>query len=137
MADTLHPTPFLRFALLGDAAASSATGLLLAAGAGALASLLGLPEGLLRVAGLLLLPYAAFVAWAGTRGGVPRNAVRAVVAVNALWVLDSALLLAFAPVSPTGLGVAFVLAQALVVAGFAAMQWTALRGAAPAAHAAA
>lgn len=137
MADTLHPTPFLRFALLGDAAASGATGLLLAAGAGALASLLGLPEGLLRVAGLLLLPYAAFVVWAGTRDGVPRNAVRAVVAVNALWALDSALLLAFAPVSPNALGVAFVLAQALVVAGFAAMQWTALRGAAPAAHAAA
>lgn len=137
MADTLHPTPFLRFALLGDAAASGATGLLLAAGAGALASLLGLPEGLLRVAGLLLLPYAAFVAWAGTRDGVPRNAVRAVVAVNLLWALDSVLLLAFAPVSPNGLGVAFVLAQALVVAGFAAMQWTALRGGAPAARAAA
>ncbi len=139
MADTLHPTPFLRFALLGDAAASGATGLLLAAGAGALAPLLGLPEGLLRVSGLALLPYAAFVAWIGARnGGVPRNAVRAVVAVNLLWALDSALLLALGPVSPNGLGVAFVLAQALVVAGFAAMQWTALRGAAaPAARAAA
>ena len=138
MADTLHSTPFLRFALLGDAAASGATGLLLAAGAGALASLLGLPEGLLRVAGLALLPYAAFVAWAGTRnGGVPRNAVRAVVAINLLWVLDSVLLLAVGPVAPNGLGAAFVLAQALVVLGFAAMQWTALRGAAPPARAAA
>jgi hypothetical protein len=133
MADTLHPTPFLRFALLGDAAASGATGLLLAAGAGALAPLLGLPEGLLRIAGLVLLPYAAFVAWIGTRsGGAPRNAVRAVVAINLLWALDSALLLALGPVSPNGLGTAFVLAQALVVLGFAAMQWTALRGAAPA-----
>ena len=134
MADTtLHPTPFLRFALLGDAAASGATGLLLAAGAGALASLLGLPEGLLRVAGLVLLPYAAFVAWTGTRnGGAPRNAVRAVVAINLLWALDSVLLLAMGPVAPNGLGVAFVLAQALVVLGFAAMQWMALRGAATA-----
>jgi hypothetical protein len=139
MAETLHPTPFLRFALLGDAAASGATGLLLAAGAGALASLLGLPEGLLRVAGLALLPYAAFVAWIGARkDGVPRNAVRAVVAINLLWALDSALLLALGPVSPNGLGVAFVLAQALVVLGFAAMQWTTLRGAAaPAERAAA
>lgn len=133
MADTLHPTPFLRFALLGDAAASGATGLLLAAGAGVLASLLGLPEGLLRVAGLVLLPYAVFVAWIGVRiGSVPRVAVRAVVAINLLWALDSALLLALGPVSPNGLGIAFVLAQALVVLGFAAMQWTALRGAAPA-----
>lgn len=137
MADTLHPTPFLRFALLGDAAASGATGLLLAAGAGALASLLGLPEGLLRVAGLVLLPYAAFVAWIGARDAVPRNAVRAVVAINALWALDSALLLALGPVAPNGLGTAFVLAQALVVLGFAAAQWTALRGAAPARPAAA
>ncbi|CAA9264993.1 MAG: hypothetical protein AVDCRST_MAG08-2880 [uncultured Acetobacteraceae bacterium] len=138
MADTLHPTPFLRFALLGDAAASGATGLLLAAGAGALASLLGLPEGLLRAAGLALLPYAAFVAWIGARrGGAPRNAVRAVVIVNLLWALDSVLLLALGPVAPNGLGVAFVLAQALVVLGFAAMQWTALRGVAPSARAAA
>jgi hypothetical protein len=132
MADTLHPTPFLRFALLGDAAASGATGLLLAAGAGVLASLLGLPEGLLRVAGLALLPYAAFVAWIGARkGGAPRNSVRAVVVINLLWALDSVLLLLFGPVSPNGLGVAFVLAQAVVL-GFAAMQWTALRGAAAA-----
>ena len=132
MADTLRPTPFLRFALLGDAAASGATGLLLAAGA--LAPLLGLPEGLLRVAGLVLLPYAAFVAWLGARrdGGVPRGAVRAVVAINLLWALDSVLLLALGPVSPNGLGTAFVLAQAMVVLGFAAVQWTALRGAAPA-----
>ncbi len=140
MSDTLHPTPFLRFALLGDAAASGATGLLLAAGAGSLAPLLGLPEELLRVAGLVLLPYAAFVAWVGGRngGGAPRNAVRAVVAVNLLWALDSVLLLAVGPVAPNGLGVAFVLAQALVVLGFAAMQWTALRGgAAPSARAAA
>ena len=132
MADILRPTPLLRFALLGDAAASGATGLLLAAGAGFLASLLSLPEELLRWAGLLLLPYAAFVAWAGTRDGVPRNAVRAAVAINLLWTLDSVLLLALGPVSPNGLGTAFVLAQALVVLGFAAMQWTALRGAASA-----
>ena len=132
MADTLRPTPLLRFALLGDAAASGATGLLLAAGAGFLASLLGLPEELLRWAGLLLLPYAAFVAWAGTRDGVPRNAVRAAVAINLLWTLDSVLLLALGPVSPNGLGTAFVLAQALVVLGFAATQWMALRGAASA-----
>jgi hypothetical protein len=135
MADTLHPTSFLRFALLGDAAASGATGLLLAAGAGFLASLLGLPEGLLRAAGLVLLPYAAFVAWAGTRDGVPRNAVRAAVAINLLWTLDSVLLLAIGPVASNGLGIAFVLAQALAVLGFAAMQWAALRGAAPAARA--
>ena len=133
MASTLHPTPFLRFALLGDAAASGATGLLLAAGAGFLASLLGLPEGLLRVAGLVLLPYAAFVAWLGARrdGGVPRSALRAVVAINLLWALDSVLLLVSGWVAPTTLGGLFVVAQALVVALLAELEYVGLRRSAP------
>lgn len=123
-------TPFLRLVLLGDAAASGATGLLLAAAAGPLAPLLGLSATLLRDAGLVLLPYAAFVAWAGTRDRPPRWAVRAAVVINLLWAADSALLLAAGPVSPAGLGTAFVLAQAPVVLGFAVMQWSALRRAA-------
>lgn len=126
MTSTIHTTPFLRMALVGDAVASGATGLLLAAGAGLLAGLLGLPELLLRTAGLLLLPYAALVAWTGTRPVLPRNLVRAVIAINLLWVLDSAALLAFGPVSPRPLGTAFILAQALVVLSFAALQWRAL-----------
>ena len=130
MTVTVHTTPFLRLALLGDAAASGATGLLLAGAAGPLAGLLGLPEPLLRTAGLILLPYAALVAWAGSRPALPRNAVRTIIAVNLLWVIDSAALLAFGP-APRALGVAFVLAQALAVLGFAAAQWTALRRAVP------
>jgi hypothetical protein len=139
MPATLRPAPFLRLALLGDAAASGATGLLLTAAAGPLAPLLGLPEPLLRAAGLLLLPYAALVAWVGTRAAPSRNAVRAIVTVNLLWATDSALLLlagpALAGLAPHALGVAFVLAQALVVLGFAAAQWVALRRAAPTAAA--
>ena len=121
------PTPFLRLALLGDAAASGATGLLLAAAAGPLAPLLGLPEPLLRVAGLVLLPYAALVAWAGRAAAPPRGAVWAIIVVNLLWVADSLLLLALPRLAPTGLGIAFVLAQALVVLGFGLAQWAALR----------
>ena len=128
---TLNSTPFLRFALLGDAAASGATGLLLAAAAGPLSSLLGLAEPLFHVAGLVLLPYAAAVAWLGSRAAPSRNAVRAVVAANPVWVADSLALLLLGPalagLAPTALGVAFVLAQAAVVAGFAAAQWIALR----------
>ncbi len=117
-------TSLLRVALLGDAAASGATGLLMAAAAGPLAPLLGLPEPLLRGAGLVLLPYAAFVAWLGRP--VP-GLVRAVVAVNLLWAADCVLLLASGFVAPTGLGIAFVLLQALVVLGFALAQWAGLR----------
>ena len=137
-ATTLKPTPLLRLALLGDAAASGATGLLLAAAAGPLAPLLGLPEPLLRGTGMVSLPYAAAIAWAGTRTAPPRWAVQAAVVLNLVWAADSVLLLILGPVSPTALGVAYVLAQALVVLGFAFAQWTALRrasvatGAAPA-----
>jgi hypothetical protein len=66
---------FLRFALLADAAASGATGLLAFAGAGILSGLLGLPTQLLVYAGFSLLPYAAIVAYAGTRPTVSRPAV--------------------------------------------------------------
>ena len=130
-SNILISTPFLRLALLGDAAASGATGLLLATAAGPLAGLLGLPEPLLRVAGLVLLPCAAFVAWAGTRAAPPHPAVRAIIAINLLWVADSVLLVLLGPslagLKLTAFGVAFVLAQAAVVLSFALAQWIALR----------
>jgi hypothetical protein len=120
---------FLRMALLGDAVASGLTGLAAFAGAGLLADLLGLPTSLLRPAGFLLLPYAAFVAWLGTRARIPRGAVKLVVAVNLLWAVDSLVLLTSGWVAPTALGIAFVLFQAIVVAGFAAAQAWGLRAA--------
>jgi hypothetical protein len=126
----------LRAALLADAAASGAMGLLMAGGAGLLDAPLGLPESLLRIAGLALLPWAGWVAWLGAAASPTRNAVRAVVAVNLVWVADSLLLLAFARLlglAPSGLGIAFVLVQALAVLGFALLQGMALRRAAPAA----
>ncbi|MFP2901020.1 hypothetical protein [Corallococcus sp. 4LFB] len=49
------------------------------------------------------------------------------VAVNALWVVDSVLLMTHGPTAPTGLGVAFVTAQALAVAVFAALEYAGLR----------
>ena len=132
-----NPSTFLRATLLGDAAASGATGLLLALGAGPLVSLLGLPEPLMRYAGLILLPYAAAVAYLGTRERISAAAVWTVIAVNTLWAADSALLLASGWVTPTGLGTAFVIFQAVVVAGFAEAQYLALRRSSPAAVAAA
>jgi len=132
MSDTaLVPTPFLRLALLGDAIASGAMGLLLTLAAGQLAPWLGLPEPLLRGVGLLLLPYAVSVAWIGSRAQVSRLAVRSIIAINLVWVVGSLLILVFghslAGLAPRALGVAFVAAQALVVAGFAALQAMALR----------
>ena len=124
---TIHPSPFLRKALLLDAAASGATALLLIAGAGLLDGLLGLPVALMREAGLILVPFVAFVAWVGTREQVSRGAVWAIIAANALWVVASVGLLVSGWVAPTVLGYAFVIAQAAVVALFGELQYAGLK----------
>jgi hypothetical protein len=116
---------FLRYALLADAVASGATGLMLIAGAGLLEGLLGLPGALMREAGLVLVPYVAFVAWVGTREAISRPAVQAIIAMNLLWVVGSVALFAF--VTPNLLGYAFVIAQAIVVGVFAELQFIGLR----------
>lgn len=117
----------LRWALVADAAVSAACGLLMLLGAEPLAALLGLPAALLRGAGLVLLPYAAFLAWLQGRNPVPRAAVRAVIACNLLWAADCVLLLAFGPFAPTGLGVAFVVVQAAAVLALAEAQYFGLK----------
>lgn len=125
------PSTLLRYALVGDAVASGATGLLMAAGAGFLTELLGLPEPLLRAAGLVLLPYAALVAYLGTRAVLSRGAVWTVIIVNGLWVIDSLALLLGPSLTPTALGYAFVLFQAVVVLVFAEAQYFGLRRSLP------
>src|SRR5262245_17054559 len=95
-----RPHLFLRHVLVLDAAASGAMSLLLVAGAGVLEGLLGLPVALMREAGLILIPYAALVAWVGTREPIARRAVWAIIAANALWAVASPSLLASGLVAP-------------------------------------
>jgi hypothetical protein len=125
---TSNPNNVLRYALIADAVASGATGLLMAAGARPLSGLLALPEPLLRWAGLGLMPFAILVALAARPVSPPRSAVIAIVVVNALWVVDSFALLASGWVAPNALGTAFVAAQALAVGALAMLQVFGLRG---------
>ncbi len=121
------PPNLLRLALIADAVASGATGLLLLVGAGFLAGILGLPQELLRYAGLVLVPFVAFVAFVGTRAEISRPAAALIVVVNAAWVVGSIALLLSGWVAPTVLGYAFVLAVAVAVAVLAELQWIGLR----------
>jgi hypothetical protein len=121
------PSNLLRFALIADAVASGATGLLMLGGAGFLAGLLGLPTELLRYAGLALLAFVVFVGFVGTRAEISRTAAALIVVINAAWVVGSVLLLLSGWVAPTTLGYAFVLAQAAAVAVLAELQWIGLR----------
>ncbi|MEN3377271.1 MAG: hypothetical protein V7604_2626 [Hyphomicrobiales bacterium] len=122
-----QPNTFLRYALLADAIASGATGLLLIAGAGVLESLLNIPLALSREAGLVLIPYVAFVATVGTRETIARGAVWAVIAANAVWALASVALLVSGWIAPNLLGVVFIALQAAVVAVFGELQFVGLR----------
>jgi hypothetical protein len=118
---------FLRYALLADAIASGATGALLIVGAGLLDGLLGLPVAVMRVAGMLLIPYVAFVVYVGTREHISRTAAQTVIALNIVWTVCSICLLLTDYVAPKALGTAFVIAQAAVVAVFAELQFIGLR----------
>ena len=128
----LLPSPLLRQALLADAVTTAACAALMIAGAGFLEGLLGLPATLLRAAGLLLIPFVAYVAMLGFRERVSRGAVWSVIGLNAVWVVDSVLLLVSGYVTPSGSGIAFVLAQAAVVAMYAELQFMGLRRSSPA-----
>ena len=118
---------FLRRALIADAVASAATGLLMLVAAGRLEQWLALPADLLRAAGASLLPFAAIVAWLGLRETISRAGVWTVIALNALWVIDSVALLFTSWVQPALLGYAFVLAQAAAVAVLAELEYVGLR----------
>lgn len=123
----IHPAPFLRQALLADAATTAACALLFVLAAGPLEGLLGLPAALLRAAGAVLIPFAAFLALLALRETVSRPAIWAVILVNATWVADSVLLLFSGWVQPTPAGTTLVVAQAVAVAMYAELQYMGLK----------
>ena len=128
---TSHTSTFLRRALTADAVLTGTTALMLVAAAGMLENLLGLPAAFLRGAGLSLVPFTALLVYLLRRESLPRGAIWFVIACNALWAIDSILLLFTNWVDPTLVGQVFVVFQALVVALFAEVQYVALRRSAP------
>lgn len=122
---------FLRNVLRVDALSCIACGVLQVAFPAAMARLLNLPEGLLAYTGEFLLVYAAVVVFVSTRKPLPRPIVWVLVAGNMGWALGCVLLLASGRVSPSMLGAAYVVVQALTVAVLAELQYFGLRRAAP------
>jgi hypothetical protein len=124
---TAVTSPFLRRVIALDAAACAASGLLLAFGGARLADLTGLPAALSRPAGVFLLVWAALLAWIATRPAFNRAVVWTLIGVNAVWVLESVMVLALQWVRPTPFGYAFVIAQAIAVAVIADLQFIGLK----------
>lgn len=124
-------SPFLRNVLVADAAMSGAAGLLMIAGAPILSPLLELSTGLLRWAGVLLVPFVVMLILAARRSSVSPLVLLDIVALNVVWVIASFGILLSGAVTPNALGYAFVSAQAIAVAVLAALQFTAWRQAKP------
>ncbi|MCO6418800.1 hypothetical protein JYK14_21945 [Siccirubricoccus sp. KC 17139] len=121
---------FLRRVLWLDAASCLGMGLLLAGFAGPLGGFLHLPIALLRESGLFLLLAGAALAWMASRSALPRWLLWVVILGNALWALDSLLLLPLGWVAPNLLGEIFLVVQALFVALLAMLEYRGLQAAA-------
>lgn len=120
-------TPFLRRALKADAWISATAGLAMSLGAGVLQEFLHLPSSLLLAAGLALFPWAGFLLWLAAKPAVPSAAVWTVIALNAVWIADSAWVSLGGGFAPSALGHAFIAAQALAVFVLAELEFTGLR----------
>jgi hypothetical protein len=120
-------TRLLRLVLRLDAVVTGANGLLYLVLAGPLQDLLGLDPGTGRAMGAFLLVYAVAV-WAIAMPARPgRVAVMAVVEANALWAALSIVTVIAGWFSLSTVGAVWAVLQAIVVVGFAALQYTALR----------
>ena len=128
-ATTLPATDagLLRFALRLDAAITAANGVAYLALCWLLDGAFGVPAAFLAGVGAFLVAFAAFVGRLAAQPAPARGAVLAVIAANAVWALDSALLLAADWFSPTVAGQVVIALQAAGVAGLAALQYAGLR----------
>lgn len=116
---------FLRRVLLADGVVSGAAGVVMIVGGAILAPLTSLPEALLIYAGFSLMPWMIALIALARMEQIPRDGVRAVIAVNALWVAGSVATLFLT--SPSLFGYAFVIAQAFAVGLFAELQIVAMK----------
>jgi hypothetical protein len=124
---SIRASSLLRRVLIVDATVSGATGVAMVALADVFASLLQLPVELVREAGIILLPFAAFVAFVASRREPARLAVWTIIALNVVWVVDSIALLFTGWVAPNALGYIFVIAQAAMVLVLADFEYMGLK----------
>ncbi|MFE4537547.1 hypothetical protein ACFRKB_21065 [Streptomyces scopuliridis] len=129
IARTTEPQTMLRRFLALDAVTTGVNGLAYVAASGPLGRLLGVDATLLLGLGAFLALFGAGVGFLAGRRQPPPLPVKAVVDANLLWAVVSIAALALW-LDPTTVGAVWIPVQALTVAGFAVLQWSALRAAA-------
>ena len=117
----------MRLILKLDAVVTAVNGIAYLLLANPLEDLLGVAPELTRPIGAFLVLFAAGVWVVATRPQVPRPAVATIGMANAVWALGSIAFAAAGVSSPTTVGTVWIVLQALVVAGFAALQALAMR----------
>ncbi|MDC0766496.1 hypothetical protein [Streptomyces sp. HD] len=126
LARTSDPQTALRRFLAMDAVVTGANGLAYLAVPGPLGRLFGVDSALLLVLGAFLTLYAAAVGFLASRARPAAFPVRAVIEANLGWaVLSVVALLVW--LSPSTAGAVWTVLQALTVAGFAGLQYAALK----------
>jgi hypothetical protein len=124
---TIRISTFLRGVLFADAATCTVTGLLSIIFSKTLGAFLQLPPALLFYAGLSLLPFAAFLLFNAARRQTSSIFVWAIILLNALWTLESFLILLAGWVTPNAFGYGFVILQAIGVAVLAGLEFVGLK----------
>ncbi|MER5866983.1 hypothetical protein [Kitasatospora sp. NPDC002040] len=120
---------WLRRVLALDAVVTGGNGLAYLAASGPLGELLGIDRGVLLEIGAFLLLFGAGVGFLASRPEPSAAVVKVLVDVNLLWTVLSVVAMAVW-FEPTTAGLVWIPLQAATVAGFAVLQWRALRGAA-------
>ncbi|MFF8605957.1 hypothetical protein ACF06X_08475 [Streptomyces sp. NPDC015346] len=130
LSRTTQPQSMVRRFLALDAVVTGGNGLAYVAASGPLGELLGVDSGLLFGLGLFLTAFAAGVGRLASRPRPSALGVKLVVDANILWAVLSVVALV-AWLEPTTAGLLWTPMQAATVAGFAGLQWAALRAATP------
>lgn len=123
---TTEPQTMLRRFLALDALVTGVNAAAYVAASGPLGRFLGVDATILVELGVFLALFGAGVGFLASRPQPPQLPVKLVVDANLLWAVLSLAALAFW-FEPTTAGAVWIPLQALTVAGFAVLQWTALR----------
>lgn len=131
MLSHLTSPRFLSRVMWIDAATCAATGVLQLGLTERLASATGLPAGLLLATGWFLVVYALAAAAMAAQATPPRRLIGLVAIGNLGWAVACLVVLASGWFTPTGIGWAWVLVQAVTVVLLAELQWMGLRATRP------
>ena len=128
---TVHPSPLLKTALVADAVVTGAAAVLQLTAASWLSELLALPRTLLIESGAFLVAYTVLLIVLARSTRVSSAVIATIVVGNIAWAAGCVGLLVTDALSPSGLGVAFVIMQTVAVLIFATLEYLGLKGSEP------